>query len=112
MKLLIIDDNKPIRQMIKDILENKFEHIYEHHDGLGAEEKYTECMPDFVVIDIKMKNVDGIQATKNIIKKYPQSRIIVISQYSDEETINESYSAGAIKFISKENLTDLIDFFQ
>ena len=111
VKILIVDDNPKIREMIKEILSNKFDEFIEHNDGEGALSKYTKFKPDWVVMDVKMKNLDGIKATKEILTKFPAARIVIVSHFSDKDTQREALRAGAKIFIGKENLTELTDVF-
>ena len=97
--------------MIKEILSIKFDEFIEHNDGEGASEKYQKVMPDWVVMDIKMEGVDGIKATKEILKKNPAAKIVIVSHFADKETQKEALNAGAKLFISKENLTELTEVF-
>ena len=111
MKLLIVDDNENIRSMLKDILKNIFDEFVEHDDGQYAELICEKERPDFILMDVKMKTMDGITATKNILSQNSKAKIIIISQYNDEQIINDAYAAGAVKFFSKENLLKLEKFF-
>ncbi|NOG96861.1 MAG: response regulator [Ignavibacteriae bacterium] len=111
MKLMIVDDNPRIRKVIREILSNTFDEFLEHNDGEGASLLYQTFNPDWVVMDIKMIEVDGIEATKEIIKKHPAAKIVIVSHFADKETQNEALMAGAKLFISKENLTELTEVF-
>ena len=106
---MIVDDNPKMRKMIRQILSSKFNEFIEHNDGAGAFEKFCEFKPDWVVMDVKMENVDGIKATKEIMKKCPNAKIVIVSHFSDKETKKEALNAGAQRFISKDNLTDLLE---
>jgi len=112
MKLLIVDDNADIRNMIKDILNSTFDEIIEHDDGEFVERVFSKEKPDYILMDVKMNKVDGFTATKNVLNYDSSAKIVIISQHNDDQTINEAYSAGAIKFIGKENLTKLVQFFE
>jgi len=84
--------------------------VIECEDGTEAVAAYNENHPDWVVMDIKMKRMDGIEATSKIVAAVPGAKIIVISQFNDESTIAAAKHAGAIEFISKENLSNVIEF--
>lgn len=112
MKLLIVDDNPSIRNMIKDILSSTFDDIIEHDDGEFVEIICEKEEPDYILMDIIMDRIDGITATRNILKYDPSARVLIISQHIDEQTISEVYSAGAIRFFRKDNLTKLLQFFE
>ena len=68
-KILIVDDAAFMRMMIKDILsKNGYEVVGEAENGARAIERYKELIPDLVIMDITMPEVDGIQAVKEIKK--------------------------------------------
>lgn len=117
MKLLLVDDNDKIRTMMKNIYSSHFNEIIECSDGVEAVSAFNQAAPDWVVMDINlpagmagMKEMDGIEATEKIIASHPKAKIIVVSQYNDEPTIDAAKKAGAVEFVSKENLSNLIEF--
>ena len=107
MKLLIVEDNKKIREMIKMILIDLTHDILECDNGLDAYDLYKEQKPDCVLMDIEMKPVDGIEATQLIKMDYPQAKIVLITQHNTEAFRIHAFNAGADEFHSKENLTGL-----
>ena len=108
---MIVDDNPRIRQVIREILSNTFDEFFEHNDGEGVCSIYKKFNPDWVVMDIKMEKVDGLNATREILKNYPSAKIAIVSHFSDEETKRQAVQAGAKIFLSKENLTELTELF-
>lgn len=109
MKLLIVDDNAGMRKMLKSICFNLFTSILECDDGDLAVRMYNVENPDWVLMDIKMNRMDGISATKEIKIKYPDARIIIVSQYNDVNVIDAAKNSGAIEFVSKEDLSKIIE---
>lgn len=107
MKLLIADDNKEMRKMLKTICSHLFYQILECNDGDDAIRIYGDELPDWVLMDIKMERLDGIEATKEIKRKYPAAKIIIVSQFNDKSLIEEAKNSGAIDFVSKEDLTKI-----
>ena len=107
MKLLIVDDNREIRDMLKIICSHLFVRILECDDGVSAVKIYNNEKPDWVLMDIKMKKMDGISATEKIISNYPDAKIIIVSQFNDRNFINSAKNSGAIEFVSKEDLTKI-----
>ena len=107
MKLLIVDDNYEMRSLIKTILIDLTSDIFECDNGLDAYDIYKELKPDCVLMDIEMKPVDGIKATRWIKMEYPQAKIVVVTQHSDETFRTHALNAGADEFISKDNLIEL-----
>lgn len=105
--MLIVDDSKPIREIVKRLFKHKASYIYECEDGAEAFASYEQHHPDWVLMDIAMKQVDGITATKNIIAVYPHARIIILTQYDDPFFREEAKIAGACGYVVKENLMEL-----
>jgi CheY-like chemotaxis protein len=112
MKLLIVDDNIEMRRMLKNIYDQYFMEITECSDGDEAVKTYTTFKPDWVFMDIKMNRMDGIEATEEIIKKFPEAKIIIVSQYNDEDTIQASLKSGAVQFVNKDNLLAIEDIIK
>lgn len=101
-KILIVDDAAFMRMMIKDILsKNGYEVVGEAENGAKAIEKFKELIPDLVVMDITMPEVDGIQAVKEIKKISADSKIIMCSAMGQQAMVIESIQAGARDFIVK-----------
>lgn len=109
MKLLIADDNPAIHSVIRNILSDLFDEITECDDGSEAIKNYEAHQHDWVLMDIEMKIMDGLEASRIILKKYPYASIIIVSQYNDRNTIEDSLKIGIIDFVSKENLTRIPD---
>ncbi|MCS6984431.1 MAG: response regulator [Leptospiraceae bacterium] len=101
-KILIVDDSGYMRQVIRKHLENKgYEIVGEAQDGLEAIQKYVELKPDIVTMDISMKKVGGIEATKKIKAIDPKAKIIIVSALGESRFIKEAIQAGAHDFIIK-----------
>jgi CheY-like chemotaxis protein len=109
MKLLLVDDNDRIRKMMRSIYSPHFDEVIECDDGKAAVLAFDGNNPDWVVMDIRMKEMDGIEATEKIITAHPDARIIIVSQFNDETTIDAVKNAGAVEFVSKENLYKVIE---
>ena len=107
MKLMIVDDNKNVRIFLHTLFEDKAEEIIECSNGLSAIESYAEHQPDFVFMDIEMKQMDGLEATKRIIKKHPEAKIIIVTSHNNPKFYNAAMSLGATAFVLKDNLTEL-----
>ena len=112
MKLLIADDNIEMRRMLRSIYNQYFVEIVECSDGDEAVKAFTKFKPDWVFMDIKMNRMDGIEATEEIIKKFPQAKIIIVSQYNDQDTIQASLKSGAVQFVKKDNLLAIEDIIK
>ena len=74
MKLLIVDDNAPMRRVIKAVVADQGHEIFECDDGSGALAAYREHQPDLVLMDLKMARMDGLAATRQIRQFFPESK--------------------------------------
>lgn len=79
----------------------------ECEDGADALRCYEKTRPDWVLMDWEMRRMDGLTATREIIAKHPQAKILMVTQYDDEQLKEAARTAGAKGFILKENLMDL-----
>lgn len=107
MKLLIVDDSAKTRNAIKAICASLTTDIHEASDGNAAIRVCAEESPDLVLMDIKMKPMNGIAATRQIHQLWPKVKVVIVTNHDDEETRSAAQEAGAWHFISKDNLADL-----
>ena len=102
MGILIVDDTAFMRVTIRGILEkNDMEILGEAVNGIDALEKYMRLKPSIVTMDITMPELDGIEATKEIVKIDPEAKIIVCSAMGQESRVIEAINAGAKSFVVK-----------
>jgi RNA polymerase sigma factor (sigma-70 family) len=111
-RILIADDHGIVRKGLRLQLEQNgnFEVVGEATDGRAAARMAEELSPDIVIIDIAMPNLNGIQATTLIVKKNPQTGVIILSMHSDETYITRALAAGARGYLLKENAE--VDLFR
>jgi len=103
IRILLADDHALVRSGIAALLQmhDEFEVVGEAGDGLEAIEKTTQLSPDIVLIDISMPGISGIEATKVIRKKCPDTAILVLTMHDSEEYIYQIFKAGADGYILK-----------
>lgn len=107
MKFLIVEDNNNMRRMIRNLVSEFADETHECHDGAEALAAYSEHLPDWVLMDIRMSGVDGIAATRQLKVAFPDANIIIVTDYNDEELRRSAREAGAREYVVKENLLDL-----
>lgn len=107
MPILIVDDNERMRQMIMKLVGDLTESFWECGDGAQALEAYRQSRPAWVLMDIKMKGMDGLMATMQIKAAFPEARIIIVTAYDDLKLRAAAHIAGACGYVSKENLLEL-----
>jgi len=105
IRILIADDHGVVRKGLRLQLEqhNDFEVVAEASDGREAVALAEQLAPDIIIMDIAMPNLNGIQATTQIIKKSPQIGVIILSMHTDETYLTRTLAAGAKGYLLKEN---------
>ncbi len=106
IKLLIVDDHAIMRDGIRALLSiyNDIEVVGEASEGKEAIEKAQELAPDVIIMDIVMPGMDGLEATRRIIKKNPKVKILVLSQHDNREYILSAIKAGIVGYVPKRAL--------
>jgi len=108
IKILLADDHAIVRQGLRSLLEKEpdMEVVGEAEDGRKAMQLVRELVPDIVVMDVTMPNLNGIDATHEIVSEFPQIKVIALSIHSHKQFIAGMLKAGASGYILKECLFD------
>jgi len=103
IRVLIVDDHAVVRDGIRAVLalQRDIQVVGEAVNGEEAIKKTIEFMPDVVLMDIVMPVMNGLEATREISKQCERVKVLVLTQYDDEENIKASLEAGALGFIPK-----------
>lgn len=96
-----------MRGMIRNVVEDLADEITECKDGSEALASYSANRPDWVLMDIQMKNVNGIAATKKIMAEFADAKIVIVTNFNDAEFRESAMRAGAHNYVLKENLFDI-----
>ncbi len=107
MRVLIVDDNQQMREMLELWLSDLAAEIEQCDDGAKALSAYAGFLPDWVLMDWEMKEMDGLTATKQIVANFPDARVVMVTMHDKTELREAARNAGICSFISKENLFDL-----
>ena len=104
VRIILIDDHKLFREGVKRILEfePRFEVVAEGDDGTDAIELVQENDPDIVLMDINMPVQNGVEATADLIKKFPELKVIILSIHDDESYVTHALKTGALGYLLKE----------
>jgi DNA-binding NarL/FixJ family response regulator len=111
IRILLVDDHTILREGIKALLRyyEDVEIVGEAENGLEAIEKVRALSPDVVLMDIAMPEMNGLEATRNIRKNFPNARILILTQYEDQHYVLPLLQAGASGYVLKRAFgTDLI----
>ncbi len=104
---MIVEDNEPMRRMIRLIVADLAERIDECGDGAEAYACYAARRPDWVLMDIQMGGVDGIEATRRIVSDHPGAKVVIVTDYDDADLRTATAEAGACGYVLKEDLLGL-----
>ncbi len=107
-RIVLADDHRIIREGICSLLdqEQDFEVVGEASDGREVIRLNQELHPDVLIMDISMPNLNGIDATRQIIKQNPETKIIALSMHSDHHFVAEMLQAGATAYLLKDCVSD------
>jgi len=101
-KVLIVDDSAFMRRTMKSIVvRNDFEVVGEGTNGVEAVSLYKKLRPDIVTLDVVMKDMDGLEALKVIMKIDPNANIVMVTSMGQDIIVREAIVAGAKNFILK-----------
>lgn len=109
-KIVIIDDHQLFREGVKRILdfEDSFDVIAEGGDGGDAIGLYEQYQPDVILMDINMPRKNGVEATGELMAKYPDAKVIMLSIHDDESYVTHALKTGALGYMLKEMDADAI----
>jgi two-component system chemotaxis response regulator CheY len=100
--VLIVDDIAYVRKTMKQILtSNGYRVVGEAENGAEAVRIYAEVRPDFVTMDLVMPVMNGVEATRKILKIDPDAKVLILSSMTEENLVTEAIHAGAKDYITK-----------
>jgi DNA-binding NarL/FixJ family response regulator len=104
IKILIADDHKILRQGIRSLLapQADFEVVGETADGPETLKETFKLKPDVVLMDIGMSNLNGFEATRQIKKKSPEVKVLILTMYQDDEYVLQALQSGASGYVLKD----------
>ena len=111
VRILVADDHTLFRQGVRRVLQERhgWEVVAEASDGAEAVRRTVELEPHVAILDIAMPRLNGVDATRQIVRRLPEVRVLIVSMYSDEVFISQALQAGAHGFLLKDSAdTDLI----
>jgi len=104
IRLLLVDDHQVVREGLKRMLESEkdIQVVGEAVNGEDAITQAERLSPDVVLMDIKMPDIDGIAATRQLKQKMPDVKVIMLTLYDDSEYVTQAIEAGASGYILKD----------
>ena len=114
MKVLIIDDDKLVSLSLKTILETDPQVSIAGigDNGEEAVRMYEELSPDVLLMDIRMKGMDGLEASRKILGEFPEAKILLLTTFSDDEYIVKALRLGTKGYLLKQDHTSILPALQ
>jgi DNA-binding NarL/FixJ family response regulator len=107
MRILIVDDNRRVRALLRICLKNIPAEFFEASNGKQGVDLYAQCHPDAVLMDVRMPLMDGIEATLCITRLDPEAHVIIVTDYDGLDLREQARRAGAREYVLKEDLEKL-----
>jgi DNA-binding NarL/FixJ family response regulator len=103
LTILLVDDEKSVRSALGRLLSARSEWkiVGEANDGVEAVAKTRDLMPDVVIMDVTMPQMNGLEATPEIKKVHPATEILIFTQHDSNQMIREAQKAGASGYLLK-----------
>lgn len=100
-KIMIADDQKGVRRLLEELFKREGWEVYAALDGEEAIEKVDQFRPSILLIDMKMPNMNGLEASQKILEKNRELAIILMTAYGEMQLIKEALALGIRKCIIK-----------
>lgn len=107
VKLLIVEDNAECRRLLRSLCQTLSNDIHEATNGEAAIVACSHYFPDCVLMDLRMRPMNGLAATRRIRQRWPGTTVIIVTDQDDEQTRIAAIEAGASAFFAKDHLADL-----
>jgi CheY-like chemotaxis protein len=107
MQILIVEDNFKMRRMIRGVVAPWATQVFEAAGGAEALTAYRAFRPDWVLMDIRLTEGDGIEATRRICASDARAQVVMVTGFDDDDLRTAAKEAGACGYVMKENLLEL-----
>ena len=99
--ILIVDDQKGVRRLLEELFKREGWEVCAASDGVEAISQLDHYQPDVLLIDMKMPNMNGLEASQIILKKHQDLPIIMMTAYGEMEVVKQALDAGVRRCITK-----------
>jgi two-component system response regulator DegU len=107
LRLILVDDHKMLREGLRRSLEELgFAVIAEAGDGEEGVRLAAAMRPDVMLMDVSMPEMDGVEATRQIVERNPQAKVVMLTMHADRDIVDRALKAGAVGYLTKDCSTD------
>jgi DNA-binding NarL/FixJ family response regulator len=106
--IVLADDHPIVRQGLRSLLEAEpdFRVVGEAADGIEAVQQVERLRPNVLVLDLMMPGLSGLEVTRQVSQRFPQTRVIILSMHANEPYVLEAVSNGATGYVLKKSTTE------
>jgi NarL family two-component system response regulator LiaR len=111
IRIVLVDDHRVVHQALAEMISfvDDFELVAQGSNGQEAIVLCREFLPDVVLMDVVMPGVDGVQATRRILAENPGIKILALSSFQDDVSVNSMLKSGAVGYILKNTSVDELE---
>ncbi len=108
VRILIADDHEVVRRGVRTLLESQPGWVVSGEAATGREatEKVTQLKPDIVILDISMPDLNGLEATRHIVRNSPKTKVLLLTIHESERVMAEMLEAGALGYVLKSDAAE------
>lgn len=107
MKIMIVDDHAEMRRLLRGALSHLTNEFVECSNGTEAVDGFIRERPDWTIMDVSMKGMDGLEATRRIRSRSPGARVVVVTQHDSPLIRRAALEAGASAYLPKDQLAEI-----
>ena len=103
VRVLLVDDQEPFRSVAREVVEavEGFEVVAEAESGEDSVDLARSHQPDLVLMDVNLPGIDGVEATRRILRQRPATRVMLLSTYGEDELAGRAAECGAFAYATK-----------
>ena len=107
-RIVLVDDHQMVRQGLRALLQDEADFLIvgEGATGLEAIQLVERLRPDVLVVDLMMPEINGLEVTRQIRQRHPDTRIVILSMHADESYVLEALQNGAFAYVLKDSSAD------
>jgi two-component system, NarL family, response regulator LiaR len=111
IRIILVDDHRVVHQALAEMMSfvDDFELVAQGSNGQEAIDLCREFLPDLVLMDVVMPGIDGVQATRRILADHPTIKILALSSFQDDVSVNSMLKSGAVGYVLKNTSVDELE---
>ncbi len=112
MTVMIVDDSVEMRQLLREMIAPFSAEIVECSDGQECLDRFEAMRPEWTIMDVRMPRLDGLSTTRDIVQRWPGSKIILLTHFPSPAVAAVAREFGAVDCVGKDDLFRLVDVME